>query len=135
MSNKREVVDRLMAMGIDYDDAVELRRIAMVLHRWHELECGTDRGVIERDEATGVPYWTYDVRDTHGHWTRGRRKTADKETGAIKRLQAIVKRYPNLTYYIQGDPRGAPLYMLRPADVPVGESIDAYYSRGIPVYK
>jgi hypothetical protein len=25
----------------------------MTLHRWHELECGTDNGCIERDETTG----------------------------------------------------------------------------------
>ncbi len=131
-SNKREVVGRLMALGISYEDAVELRRIAMVLHRWHELECGDGYGAIERDEKTGKPFWTYDVG---ADGKRGRSLIADKETGAIKRLQAIVKRYPDLTYYIQGDPRGAPLYILRPADVPVGESIDAYYSRGIAVYK
>jgi hypothetical protein len=39
-----------------------------------------------------------------------------------------------LTAYIQGDPRGAALYILRPGDVPEGESADAYYSRGICVY-
>jgi hypothetical protein len=133
MSNKQEVVRRLQDVGINYDDAVALRRIAMTLHSWHELECGADRGCIERDEATQVPYLTYDQPFSNG--TRGRVKIPDKETGAIKRLQAIMKRYPGLAYYIQGDPRGAPLYILRPDDVPVGESMDAYYSRGIAVYK
>lgn len=131
-NNKQEVVRRLMNVGVTYEDAVKLREIAMTLHRWHELECGTDAGCIERDENTGAPYLTYEV---NGAPRRGRYKIADKETGAIKRLTHIINQYSDLTYYIQGDPRGASLYILRPKDVPVGESIEAYYSRGIAVYK
>jgi hypothetical protein len=36
--------------------------------------------------------------------------------------------------YIQPDPRGAALYILRPGDVPVGERADSYYSRGLCVH-
>lgn len=39
-----------------------------------------------------------------------------------------------ITYYLQTDPRGAALYILRPGDVPEGKDVDAYYNRGICVY-
>mgnify|MGYP001605579533 CR=1 FL=1 len=39
-----------------------------------------------------------------------------------------------LRAYIQGDPRGAALYILRPGDVPQGEKPDSCYSRGLVVY-
>lgn len=172
----RECLPRLTAIGISYPDAIALRRIAMTLHRWHELECGTDRGAIERDESTGNPYF---VRQGNYGWsvwcladdgagkTRASRKTfptkdaaieymltvapsrepeirqvlyrrfpvPDRETGALKRLAAIMARYPQLSAYVQGDPRGAALYILRPGDVPEGGQADAYYSRGIAVYR
>ncbi len=37
---KRESIGRLTEAGINYSDAVTLRRISMTLHRWHEMECG-----------------------------------------------------------------------------------------------
>jgi hypothetical protein len=122
------MLSRLERAGISPDDALALRRIAMALHRWHEMECGIDNGCIERDETTGKAYWLNST-------TMRRSSIADRETGALKRLDEILKRYPELIYYVQGDPRGAPLYILRPGDVPEGEEMDAYYSRGIAVYK
>jgi len=119
-------VAALERAGISYQDATALRRISMTLHRWHELECGIDNGCVERDETTGKTYWLNSMS--------GRRyPTPDRETGAIKRLKEIMSRYPTLGYYIQGDPRGAALYILRPNDVPAGCDADAYYSRGIVV--
>lgn len=110
--------------GIAPDDADKLRRISVTLRRWHELECGIGHGAIERDETTGRPYWINAVN--------GRRSpVADRETGARKRLAAIMAQYPALSAYVQGDPRGAALYIIRPGDVP---DVDAYYSRGIAVY-
>jgi hypothetical protein len=47
----------------------------------------------------------------------------------------LMKRYPTLRAYVQTDPRGASLYILRPGDVPEGADVDGYYSRGLPVYK
>lgn len=145
-NNKQEVVRRLMDVGLKYGDAVKLREIAMTLHRWHELECGNGddhsswcitrgrkgaNGDFKHDEG-GRPYLeVYIHAEKQAHYE----PIPDKETGAIKRLQAIINQYSDLTYFIQGDPRGAALYILRPKDVPVGESIDAYYSRGIAVYK
>ena len=46
-----------------------------------------------------------------------------------------MARYPTLSSYVQGDPRGAALYILRPGDVPEGASVDSYYNRGIAVYR
>ena len=42
----------LDTLGFTRTEAEQLRRISMTLHRWHELECGTDRGAIERDETS-----------------------------------------------------------------------------------
>jgi hypothetical protein len=112
-------------------DAGSLRRISMTLHRWHELECGTDRGCIERDETTGKPYLTYERMSG----TRGRSLINDMERGALKRLKAIMARYPTLSWYVQTDPRGAALYILRPGDVPAGASLDSCYSNGVAVFK
>ena len=36
----------LQSLGFDLDEAIQLRRISMTLHRWHELECGNDQGAI-----------------------------------------------------------------------------------------
>lgn len=120
-------LSRLESLGISTDDAWSLRRVAMTLHRWHELECGIDGGCVERDEKTGKVYW-------HNSYTGRRTQFRDRETGALKRLGKIMARYPFLTPYVQGDPRGAALYILRPGDVPEGKDADGYYSRGIAVY-
>ncbi len=129
---KNNCLEQLQSLGISLDDAAALRRIAMTLHRWHELECGTDRGAIERDEATGKPFW-YSAYTTR--MATVRRHVPDRESGALKRLAAIMARYPLLRSYIQGDPRGASLYIIRPGDVPEGAEVDSYYSRGVAVYK
>ena|SRR6185369_16381454 len=129
MNNKSaECLASLQRAGISWGDAIAIRRIAMTLHRWHELECGTDNGCIERDETTGKTYWLNSMS--------GRRyPAADRETGALKRLRAIMAKYAPLGFYVQGDPRGASLYILRPGDVPEGQAVDSYYSRGLAVYK
>lgn len=99
---KYDCIQALQRAGIAHADAVALRRLAMRLHRWHELECGIDNGGIERDETS---------------------------------LARVMARYPALAYYVQGDPRGAALYVLRAGDIPPGESAGVYYSRGIAVYR
>ncbi len=122
-----ESVYNLLQLGIEHEDCETLRRIAMTLHRWHELECN---GEVQRDEDTGkVVYvrWGYDYQHAF--------PVADRETGALKRLDKLMARYPTLSAYVQGDPRGAALYILQPGDVPEGKEVDAYYSRGIAVYK
>lgn len=123
------MLGRLEQAGISRPDAYALRRIAMTLHRWHELECGVDNGGVERDEQTGKTYW-------YNAMSGKRYPTADRETGALKRLAKVMEGYPTLTAYVQGDPRGASLFILRPKDVPAGATDpDSYYSNGIAVYK
>lgn len=155
----------LMTLGFTQAEAEQLRRISMTLRRWHELECGIDGGCVERDDTTGKAMWRSSMSGKA--WP-----IADRETGAKKRLAAILTsrnarfghqiedsnwkcddgtfdtvtadggvRFQNLPAdkavvhaYIQGDPRGAALYILRPGDVPEGKEADAYYSRGICVY-
>lgn len=127
--------DVLRSLGFTSEEADQLRRISMALHRWHELECGTDNGCVERDETTGKPYWL-------NSYTMKRSPMADREAGALKRLKAILARVNvqragkvgPLSSYIQTDPRGTALYILRPGDVPNGENADSYYNRGICVY-
>ena len=127
-----EMLSRIESAGISTDDAFAIRRISMTLHRWYELECGDDTGCIERDETTEKPFM---VRWNAYTGKRMQWAVADREKGAIRRLDAIMARYPALSYYRQTDPRGAPLYILRPGDAPEGASTDAYYSRGLAVYK
>jgi hypothetical protein len=120
-------LQQLHAIGIADEDAKALRRISMTLRRWFEHECN---GAIQRDgeRGDGRPHW---------HNTNTGRKICpapDRERGALKRLDKIAARYPDLTPYVQGDPRGCAVYVLRPGDVPEGKDADAYYSRGIPVY-
>jgi hypothetical protein len=122
------MIERLKTAGITEKDAFALRRIAMTLHSWHERECGIDNGCIERDETTGKPFWLNSD-------TMRRYPISDREKGALKRLDAIMARYPDKHRYIQGDPRGASLFILNPGDVPDGQDVEAYYSRGIAVYK
>ena len=127
-NNKTEVVRHLQAAGVNYEDACAIRRISMTLHRWHERECGCGNGCIERDEKTDKPFWRFNGDSKL--WP-----IADREAGALKRLGKIMQRYTNLSAYVQGDPRGASLFILRPKDVPVGENVEGYYSNGIAVYQ
>ena len=128
--NKNTVymLSTLQRAGISLNDALALRRISMTLHAWHEMECGNDHGMIGRDEFTSKAYW---VGAHSGH----RIRIADLETGALKRLAKVMSNYPTLRAYVQGDPRGAALYILRPGDVPDGMPADAFYSNGLAVYK
>ena len=127
--------DNLRALGFTHDEAETLRRISTTLQRWHERECGVDGGCIERDEATGKAFWLNSM-------TGRRYPIQDRETGARKRLAAILATRNarttgpehHLAVYVQTDPRGAALYILRPGDVPEGKDADAYYTRGLCVY-
>lgn len=127
-----EMLTRLERLGITPSDALALRRISMTLQRWHELECGVDGGwYVEREseDEDSPPHMR------NGDTGRDYGRVPDRERGAKRRLAAIMARYPDLSAYIQGDPRGAAVFILRPGDVPAGEQADSYYSRGIAVYK
>ncbi len=141
MKHSHTCIDSLIAAGISYQDALALRRISMTLHRWHELECGDSNSygawAIERDDNGDGAAFLVHNHYLHGHGKDYTTKTkiADKERGALKRLANILVRYPGFDSYIQGDPRGCALYILRPGDIPEGASVDSCYNRGIAVYK
>jgi len=132
----------LISLGFTFDECEKMRRISLTLRRWFELECGTGNDwadwAIERDEdGEGRPFLV-----THYHPRNGiparttKTPVADRETGARKRLAAIIQgrneRASGLvSTYIQGDPRGAALYILRPGDIPAGAEPCQYYSRGL----
>ncbi len=139
-------VEALETIGVSNEDAHALRRISMALHSWHELECGNSNeyaswtvtrgrkvnGSFEYDESGDA------FEERHMHRSDAKAtytRIPDRERGALKRLAEIMSRYPTLGFYVQGDPRGASLYILRPGDVPEGEEADAYYSRGVAVCK
>ncbi len=114
----------LASLGIHREEAGALRRISMTLHRWHEAVCN---GNIERDETSGKTYW-------QSSGSSYRYPVPDRETGALKRLATLMARHSTLAAYVQTDPRGCALYILRPGDVPEGQPAECHYSRGIAVY-
>ena len=127
----------LIELGFTREEADQLRRISVRLHSWYERECGNGNGAIERDEETDKPYW-------YNPNTGSRYPIRDMERGAERRLKAIIDarnlaaakgdNSPALSYYLQTDPRGAALYILRPGDVPDGADVQGYYNRGICIY-
>ena len=152
--NRREAerltrqADTLRALGFTSAEAESLRRISMTLRRWHEAECNGD---IQRGEDGVARGYRVNARFLDPNDPRYWYSVPDRETGAKKRLAAIIKArnererwenncpspsdvIGNLSAYIQGDPRGAALYILRPGDVPEGKDAGAYYSRGVCVY-
>jgi hypothetical protein len=68
-----------------------------------------------------------------GKWIDRKEPCRDTEKAALKRIASVLEGKAGLSAYIQGDPRGCALYILRSGDVPQGESAESYYSRGIPV--
>ena len=154
--NKREVLRQhtqqqtLQTLGFTVTEAQALRRISMTLSRWAENEC---EGLIERDEnRNNRPFWSHP--GTGRHFVA---PVADREAGAMRRLKTIVSMRNqraitnlvepatlqgcldqvldiSLTYYVQGDPRGAALYIIRPGDVPDGADVESCYSRGVAIY-
>lgn len=128
--------DTLCGLGFTREEAEALRRISMTLWRWYEHECN---GTIQRDETDGRPYY----HSTHASSYADRRygPIPDRERGAERRLQAIIDARNARAHaesavatYLQSDPRGCALYILRPGDILEGGDPSAYYSRGIAVY-
>lgn len=140
---RERLLSTLQSLGFTLNQSEALRRISNTLRQWYELECGDGHRCIERDEVTGRAY-------CRNEYTGRLSPIADRERGALKRLAAIIRnrndrqpmeivdgkivRPSSVSTYIQTDPRGAALYILRPGDVPVGCNPDSYYDRGICVY-
>lgn len=101
-------------------------------------KCG-DPAPLKRHVATGKPYHVHEMVEVP--WGTGgslrttsirRRPIPDRESGALKRAEAIAKAH-GLTIYHQSDPRGCSLYLIRPGDVPVGYTVDSCYTNGIAI--
>lgn len=125
---KKERIARVYAraaeLGFSYQETTQLIKIERTLHRWSERECGTDYGCIERDEKTDKPIWRTGCGN-HS-WP-----IPDREKGALKRLGTIMRSHSNLRQYVQTDPRGCALYILRAEDIREGENIESIYTRGL----
>ncbi len=125
-----EQADRLVGLGLTHDEAETIRRISMTLHRWSEHECN---GNIQRDEVTGGPRWFSDYEMQRAITPKGT-VIPDREAGAIRRMNKIIKAHPGLAWYYQADPRGAQVYVYS-VDKLEGRSIDSVYdSIGVAVY-
>lgn len=114
----------------------------MTLHRWAEHECN---GNIQREgeEGDGKPRWYSDYSIQNDANPKGYR-IADREAGALKRLEKIIgernNRYNSacgdpgghLRSYHQSDPRGCALYIVKEGDLK-DLDINSAYTRGIAV--
>ena len=135
---RTEVLARLARVGVSDTDAAALRRIAMTLRSWFEYECGTGDGritrSIERDgpDGDGKPFMRVQYAASSG-WHDRRWPVPDREAGARKRLASIAARYPTLAFYVQGDCRGAALFVVTPEQLR-GMPVDQGYSNGVAVY-
>lgn len=124
-----ELLRKLEGFGFTETEFDQLRRISMTLHRWAEHECNGD---VEVDED-GKAYRVH--QGFPPSWKVVRYQIPNREAGALRRLAKILAQHPDFTYYHQGDPRGAALYLVRPDDIPVGSSLDSCYSSvGVCIY-
>jgi hypothetical protein len=87
---------------LSFEDARTLYRAARTLQRWYEAEAGDSAGVIFRDES-GKPF-----RESY---SGVRVSVRDRETGAMKQIDSVCKRY-GLAYKTNHDPRGHAVYLL-----------------------
>jgi hypothetical protein len=130
--------DMMSRVGFTTTETEALLKAERALQRWHELECGTDSGCggtvsVERDEESGKPFRRVQFMAQGGKWFDHRQPCRDTEKAALRRIASVLEGKAGLSAYIQGDPRGCALYILRAGDVPKGQNADCCYSRGIPV--
>lgn len=123
MTTKTETLARYfaaaMAAGLAYDDANSLRRDAVRMHTISEQECN---GTLYRCEEPmqdhkGRPMVigaVYQVSNINGPGPLRYYRTADRETGCRRRVDALAAKIGAKVEY-QGDPRGCP-FMLHLAD-------------------
>lgn len=125
---KFELYQKLQALGFTLEEAAQLRRIEMTLHRWAEAECN---GEIERRDSDDKPERV--IRSCAPGFSEHRYPIADREAGALKRLKAIVEARNHrcqpvemntpqagawIEFYHQTDPRGCALYLVKQSDIP-----------------
>ena len=133
MKQNTYTIAALVNAGFSAHEIEQLTRISNTLRRWFELECGGGNNyaswAIERDEMTDKPYMATHPNQGESY----RRAIPDREAGARKRLAKLMAGHPECTAFIQGDPRGSALYILRAGDLPEGKEAGQYYTRGIAV--
>lgn len=107
-----------------------LKRIADTLVARNERECGYYVGTSSDERFPGIisgPFKTPPDLLSKSHLLY----VKSGNTGWRKAKPP--EKFATLTFYHQTDPRGCALYIIRPGDVPEGEDVSAYYSRGIAV--
>ena len=105
---------RMRAAGISrvsMTHARKLRRAEKALRRWHACQCGIDCGgratyTVERSDDTGA--WCGVIRYDNGDVRR--EPVADIGAATERRVAALCEAL-GAQYYIQGDPRGAALWV------------------------
>jgi hypothetical protein len=145
MRKKPDCIGALMAVGISFDDAATLRRASMTLQSWFEQECGNSNDfcswsiVRGNKTADGFVYdddgKPFEEQHFHRHSRTMYVPRVDREKGARKRIADVIARYPGFGFYIQTDPRGCALYVLRPGDIAAGADPSTCYTRGLAVHK
>jgi hypothetical protein len=134
MTELLRLAERLAVFGFTADEVAALLKIERTLHRWAELECGTDAGHIERDEKTGKAlFFNARARYIDPRDPRAWSIVPDREAGALKRLGRIMAGKRGVVAYHQGDPRGCALYIVPTASIPKGARVDSCYTNGIAV--
>src|SRR5262245_60809236 len=84
---------RMDRLGVGRDDFEALLRIERTLSRWSERECN---GEVEVDES-GKAFACFES----GSGPRARCLIRNMEASALKRLSAIMAKYPKLAAYQQ----------------------------------
>ena len=96
----QKLYSSLLNLGFTFPECSTLIRASRTLSRWAEAECNGD---IQRDEA-GKPWRYYGLEYQH------KCPTADREAGALRRIESICNR-AGAHFYHQQDPRGCALYV------------------------
>ena len=109
-------------LGVSKEDADALLRIERTLHRWAERECN---GEVETDDDGKA--WRLSAVSAH------RFAIPNREAGALRRLKAIMARYPALAAYHQTDPRGCALYIAKREAIGQRNLDECYSSVGVAV--
>lgn len=124
--------------GRPVEDALTLHRIAGSLHRYSERECNEDLHCRRCGGEGKVPAGTM-VSRSDVHWSNkvglpqdtcrqceGTGTTIGKRVRNLEaKAQAIATAY-GFRLYVQGDPRGCPLYLIPEDVVPVAERLGEY---------
>lgn len=113
-------VTQATGAGLTFDEMETLRRAALTLHGISEQECNgtlyraeagdtrTDSKGATRPLIEGAVYQVTGQNDPFNNGRLRYYRTADRETGARRRIEAIAARIGARVEY-QGDPRGWPV--------------------------